>query len=730
MARWLKRIVLAVLALVALLIVTAVALAFLLDPNQYRDDIEALVEERTGRALDIEGDLSLSFFPWLGVEIGRVTLADAEGFHEDPFVEFDSARAAVRVWPLLQGRIETEVFAVHEPRVRLIVNEEGVGNWEDLQARLQEATDEEDNAGGTDDTGAQAPDGLPDMVADAVIGGLRIRGAAVSWNDLSTGQEAEVDPLNVDIDTVRLAEPVDLRLDARAYGPELPRTEVDLASRVEVARTLDEVTVHRVQIDVDTEGEQVPAYRQRGRLEGHGVIRAGDTLRLDWPELRVFVANMELRAALEASLGDTIEADVDWEVEPFNPKTVLGLLDLETPRTTDTEALTRLAANGSLHLRDDELELPELEAWLDRSYLTGSASVKGFEQPSITFDLELDRFNVDAYLPPDDPGRADEGEAAPAIIEEEPGLPDLEAIEFDLPLENLRELDIDGTVAVEEIRAFNLRLDELSLSPRARDGRLGFDDLSAGLYGGAIDGAFELDARGDHPFFTVDFSLDNTRFAPLLEDLLEQEPSLLDGRGAFRLAGSGGGENARELVESFDGDAELEVADGALVGMHLPYLIRSAAARIQGESVPDAPEGEDNRTVFADLSGTFFFEEGRISNDNLRINAPVLRVDGEGEIHILEESIEYLLSATVTDDLEGPGGEPLEVLRGVTVPVRIHGNLFDPSFRPELTAALTDEQLQKLRGIRDRIRDEVEELREEGTERLREGVEDLRDRFR
>ena len=62
-----------------LVIVAAIVLPLLVDPNDFRDDIGQAVKKQTGRDLTIEGDLKLSVIPWLGVEVGRASLSNAPG---------------------------------------------------------------------------------------------------------------------------------------------------------------------------------------------------------------------------------------------------------------------------------------------------------------------------------------------------------------------------------------------------------------------------------------------------------------------------------------------------------------------------------------------------------------------------------------------------------------------------------------------------------------------------
>jgi len=66
--------------LVLLVIVAIVALPMLVDPNDYKDQITSLVKDKTGRTLEIDGDINLSVFPWLGADIGPTRLSNAAGF--------------------------------------------------------------------------------------------------------------------------------------------------------------------------------------------------------------------------------------------------------------------------------------------------------------------------------------------------------------------------------------------------------------------------------------------------------------------------------------------------------------------------------------------------------------------------------------------------------------------------------------------------------------------------
>src|SRR5690625_1518873 len=133
----LKWILIVLAALVLLLVAAVVAVVVLVDPNDYKDEIAQVVEQQTGRQLAINGDIDLTFFPWLGLQLGEAQLSDAPGFGDQPFVQLEGARLAVAVWPLLkERRLVLDKIVIDGLNVRLIRNAQGRGNWEDLAERF------------------------------------------------------------------------------------------------------------------------------------------------------------------------------------------------------------------------------------------------------------------------------------------------------------------------------------------------------------------------------------------------------------------------------------------------------------------------------------------------------------------------------------------------------------------------------------------------------------------
>ncbi len=201
--------------LVAVLVVIVVALVIIVplvvDPNDYKDEIARVVQEKTGRTLSIEGDLELSVFPMLGIETGRVTFSNPDGFDGAPMLEVSEARARLRLLPLLSRKVEAGAIEIRGLAVNLITSEGGVTNWEDLAKRSAD--------GGNGQPAAATDSGA---LAALAIQGLVVDDGSLTWDDRSTGNHYEIKNLTVKTGVIRPGEPIPINLTMDVEGDALP----------------------------------------------------------------------------------------------------------------------------------------------------------------------------------------------------------------------------------------------------------------------------------------------------------------------------------------------------------------------------------------------------------------------------------------------------------------------------------------------------------------------------
>jgi len=317
MRKWFKRGVvgLAVLAMVAVVGLAIFLLTF--DPNAYKYELGEAVQVRYNRTLSIDGDIELSLFPRLGLNVQGVSLSEA-GRPDDEFVSIDSTRVAVAIWPLLFNKLVVDHVAIDGFRAQVVRQADGRFNFQDLipgnpstsSFSGKSATPEQIVAGGVLgglQTGVQ-------VVTEAVtvsnrvemgidIAGLNLHDGEIFLRDVQSTAAVRVVDLNVNTGRITFDQPFDINVSARVKG-ETPAIDTLLTGHglIKLDPAAMQYAVQR--LDVRVEGEfldfNAKQLTARGNVSFDGLLRSLDVSGLDL----VFqgdLANSNLRN-VEASL--------------------------------------------------------------------------------------------------------------------------------------------------------------------------------------------------------------------------------------------------------------------------------------------------------------------------------------------------------------------------------------------------------------------------------------------
>ena len=186
-----------VLGLVLLVVAAVAIFAMTFDPNRYKDDIQRIVKERTGRTLELKGPLELAFYPSLGAKVSGVVLSERDPRQQ--FLALESANASVALLALLRGDVIVDRVRLSGVKAQIVKGKDGRFNFQDLieQPGDKPAPNKEDRK-----SDEKAPAGGGAVKFD--IAGVTVERAAVSYRDLNTGQEIALNDLK--LDTGRIAE--------------------------------------------------------------------------------------------------------------------------------------------------------------------------------------------------------------------------------------------------------------------------------------------------------------------------------------------------------------------------------------------------------------------------------------------------------------------------------------------------------------------------------------------
>jgi len=300
----------------------------------------------------------------------------------------------------------------------------------------------------------------------------------------------------------------------------------------------------------------------------------------------------------------------------------------------------------------------DLTTRFDESNIKAKLALTKFAAPAYNFDIDIDKLNVDRYLPP----------AKKEAAEGKPTAPKPKESEKPIDLSALKPLNADGKLKIGQFQANNVKLANLRVGLRAHQGKVDIDPLSANLYEGSVAGTVAIDANANR--FAVNEKLVGVAIGPLLRDAANKD--ILDGKGNVSLNVTTTGDLVSALKRALNGKARVELRDGAVKGIDIPGAIRGVKAKFGAKDTEGSGSARD-KTEFSELSATFDIKNGVAHNDDLSLKSPLIRVGGAGDVNIGEDSVNYVVKASIVGSLAGQGGKEMGELKGLTVPVQVAG---------------------------------------------------------
>ncbi len=123
-----RKLAIALVVIVVIVVALILALPHLIDVNKYRGQVQAQLQQRLNRPVQL-GQMSLGVFP-IRVEVNNVTIGDDPSFHSSvPFAQVGELEVSVKLFPLLAGNVEVDSLEMKQAKIELIHNAQGVWNF-------------------------------------------------------------------------------------------------------------------------------------------------------------------------------------------------------------------------------------------------------------------------------------------------------------------------------------------------------------------------------------------------------------------------------------------------------------------------------------------------------------------------------------------------------------------------------------------------------------------------
>lgn len=185
--RWVKRIVIGLIVLVAL----AVGALFVIPTDRIARLAADQFETATGRVLSISGDVRPTIFPRLGVRIEGVSIANAAWSDQGPMLRAESLSVGINAAAIFGGAVEVEELTINSPVIVLERAADGATNW----TFGEQGAPATAPAQTSDATPAPASGGTP--AVSLAMG--RIEGGSLTYLDHGAGVQHRLDAVDMEV---------------------------------------------------------------------------------------------------------------------------------------------------------------------------------------------------------------------------------------------------------------------------------------------------------------------------------------------------------------------------------------------------------------------------------------------------------------------------------------------------------------------------------------------------
>lgn len=701
---------------------TYIAVTF--NPNDYKQQIIQTVKDEKQRTLHLDGDIKLSFFPSIGANLGKVSLSEFKS--EQTFASVETVRVSLALMPLLSKQVVVNEVLVSGLTATLVRHKDGTTNIDDLLSK-------------------QAKDDKSQPVKFD-IASVAVEKTNLTYRDEGTGAQYALKELNLNTGRIANGVPGKIALSVGVQANQ-PKLDITTQLATTLTFDLDKQSYQLAGMDLQVSGSALDISNLKLKASGDASanlqtqefaankfklnatgVKAKDAFdaTLDAPALsmtrdKFSGEKLAFNAKLDGATGNiaaalaipdlagnaqsfkvgalTLDLDVkqaeqvfkvklasplsgNFEAKQFNLSNLTLGVNATGDKLPNKSVSSEMKGSVQLDLTKQSVQAT-LAGGLLQSQVKAKVGVNGFSNPAINFDVDVDQFDADLYLPKKTEAKASQPEQP-------------------LDLSALRTLNLNGSLRIGQLKVANIKSSGVRLDVKAHNGQLLVSPLSANLYQGSMNGSLSVNAAGT-PNIAINQTLSGVNVAALTKDAAGFDT--LEGRGTVGVNLAMQGNTVSGMKKALNGNLSLNLADGAVKGINVAKKLRDAQSMFGKSQTQAANQSE--KTDFSELKATFKVTNGVAHNDDLSMKSPLLRLGGAGDIDIGNDRMNYLARATLARTLEGQGGK--DVVGGVTVPVRIAGPFSDLKYTLDFGAMVGEAAKQKVEAKKEEVKTKVKD---------------------
>lgn len=676
--------------LLILIVIAAVGFALTFNPNDYKDDIITLFKENTDRQLSIPGDISLSLFPWIGLELGKIEISNAKGFGKQPFAKMSHMQVRAKFWPLLAQRLEADTIVIEGLKLNLAKNKHGISNWDDLIKDKSQAKAE---------TTAQSPSktkkektSAKNILAAVALNGLEIKDAQFNWHDQQQKQKVTIKGVQLSIGKLKPETKIPFNIQFHLQEKSLD-AKINFSSNILFSSNLQQFSFYETQLTSDL---KLAALKKPLSPQFNSALMQLNLEKQTFNTKKLSLSESSLKlqtkiAAKQLFTQPYINSQIT--LSPFNPRTLTDKLSITLPDMSDKKALTRLSAQINIKGSLEKFDLTNIELSLDDTNIVGNAKLKPMPGSSVV-NLVVDNIDLDRYLPKPVPANKEsktsknKSKVAEAAI---------------MPVALLSLVNVNADFKIKKLRIKKTHWNNLHLVAHSKNGLLQIKPLTLQGYDAKIQSDFKIKKVKNNAILSGNINIQNIKAGELLNDLTGKDK--LKGRTSITASFNTSGIKLSQLKQNLNGNFKLKLQNGTLKGFDLHHQQKVLKAKLKRQAIPVTPKPEE--TKIANLSATAIIKKGILSNKDLRAATPLSRITGRGTVNLVKEQLHYTASVKFTSSTDIKANTPYEKMKAIPLDIYIRGTFDKPSIKADFSKALNQLVKKELKKQERKVKDKA-----------------------
>ncbi|WP_099611373.1 AsmA family protein [Vibrio fujianensis] len=657
------------IAMLLVIVVGAIAaLVIFVNPNQFKPLIVEQTKKHTGLELVIDGDIHWTFFPSIGLELGKTELKNPIGFTQANLFKVDRVGIELAVMPLFDKQLQIGNVQLEGAEMYLETLKDGRSNIDRVAKRTStENTQQTATKADHTESGTRSSESEITRTENAWtinLAGVSVKDARLEVNDQQTATHIKL--YDVQLMVSEFAANRWTTIDFSAQGSN-NQQQFGVAGQAEIK--LSENYQHYALRNIALNAHFNDAATQ---IEAIKLEMA--TFEFDKANSLAF--SVQGKAAdLQLDVAGKTALVVDTAISTISIDELDLLAHLQGEALPQSPMQVAMNASFSFDIEKNSLNLIVEKLAANALELSGKASVLLSDIPQVRFTLHSQHIDLDEFLGLGQLQTESVGNAQ--STQNLHTTPSASAQEVEPDLSALKGMDMIGQITIDQLKAANAKLQNVQTRFSINRGVIDLSSLTAELYQGKVQASAQVDTRQIPATYRVKNTVTGVKVQPLLADVLKN--GLLEGTGNIDVVLQGKSLTPTGIQKNLLGTVAIRFTDGAVNGINVAQLIRTHYAKLKGQKIDESDTVK--KTDFSAMSATLKLNKGEVSTSNLTMQSPLLRIHGEGKANYLQETVDFLVRTSIVGTLKGQGGKDIDELRDVTIPVHISGQWLEPKFR-------------------------------------------------